>query len=185
MMIRWQHLMSKAYSWSDFYSRHLRELGNEAYEIVANAEPLQNAWAKEHSSTATGLQIVLDQIKYLKPDVIMFQDSFNFNGEWLRELRKSVPSIKLVFGFGCSSFNNLHLEQFKAFDFMIVCSPRFAIEFQKSGLKVYTLLHAFEDSLLDKINIDNPYPEVDFSFLGSFIAGSDGHILRQWKWLTN
>jgi hypothetical protein len=173
------HLMSIAYSWSDFYSKHLRGLGNEAYEIVANAASLQNAWAKEHSSTSTGLQIVLDQIKYLKPDVIMFQDSFNFNGEWINELRKSVPSIKLVFGFGCSYFNNLHLEQFKAFDFMIVCSPRFAIDFQKSGLKVYTLLHAFEDSLLDKINIDNPYPEVDFSFLGSFIAGSGGQTLRK------
>src|ERR1035441_5406803 len=44
------HLMSKAYSWADFYSKHLRELGNEAYEIVANATPLQNAWAKEHRS---------------------------------------------------------------------------------------------------------------------------------------
>jgi len=109
----------------------------------------------------------------------MFQDSFNFNGEWIRELRKSVPSIKLVFGFGCSFFNNLHLEQFKAFDFMIACSPKFSIEFQKSGLRAYTVLHAFEDSLLEKIKINNPYPEVDFSFLGSFIAGSGGHLLRK------
>jgi hypothetical protein len=171
--------MNKAYSWSDFYSKHLRGLGNEAYEIVANATPLQNAWAKEHGSDSTGLQIVLDQIKYLKPDVIMFQDSSNFNGKWISELRKSVPSIKSSFGFGCSAFNKLHLEQFKTFDFMIVCSPKFSIEFQKSGLRVYTLLHAFEDSLLDKINIDNPYPEVDFSFLGSFIAGSGGHLLRK------
>lgn len=173
------HLMCKAYSWADFYSRHLRALDNDAYEIVANAEPLQNAWAKEHGSAATGLQIVLDQIKYLKPDVIMFQDSYNFNGEWIKELKKIVPSIKLTFGYGCSSFNNLHLEQFKAFDFMIVCSPRFSIEFKKSGLRVYTLLHAFEDSLLDKIKIDNTYPEVDFSFFGSFIAGSGGHLLRK------
>src|ERR1017187_2488343 len=173
------HLMSKAYSWADFYSKHLRELGNEAYEIVANATPLQNAWAKEHGSNATGLHIVFDQIKYLKPDVIMFQDSYNFNGEWVKELRKSVPSIKLAFGFGCSPFNNLHLEQFKTFDFMIVCSPRFSIEFQKSGLRVHTLLHAFEDSLLDKIKMDNSYPEVDFSFLGSFIPGTEGHTLRQ------
>jgi hypothetical protein len=173
------HLMGKAYSWSDFYSKHLRALDNEAYEIVANAEPLQNAWAKEHGSSSTGLQIVLDQIKHLKPDVIMFQDSFNFNGEWIRELRKSIHSIKSVFGFGCSFFNNLHLEQFKAFDFMIACSPKFSIEFQKSGLRAYTVLHAFEDSLLEKIKINNPYPEVDFSFLGSFIAGSGGHLLRK------
>ena len=72
------HLMNKAYSWANFYSKHLNELGNEAFEIVANAFPLQSAWANEHGSTATGFQIVLDQIKYLKPDVIMFQDSFRF-----------------------------------------------------------------------------------------------------------
>ncbi|MDR3668251.1 MAG: glycosyltransferase [Ignavibacteriaceae bacterium] len=173
------HLMDTGYSWADFYSKHLRQLGNEAYEIVANATPLQNTWAKEHGFSSTGLHIVLDQLKNLKPDVIMFQDSYNFNGDWIGELRKSVPSIKLVFGFGCSPFNNLHLIQFKAFDFMIVCSPRFSIEFQKSGLRVYTLLHAFEDSLLDKIEIDNPYPQIDFSFLGSFIPGSEGHTLRQ------
>lgn len=173
------HIMSKAYGWSDFYSIHMRELGNEAYEIVANAIPLQNAWAKEHGSNSTGLQIVFDQIKYLKPDVIMFQDSYIFSREWVTELRKSIPSIKLAFGFGCSPFNNLHIEQFRAYDFMIVCSPRFSIEFQKSGLRVHTLLHAFEDTLLDKIKEDNNYPEVDFSFLGSFIPGSAGHLLRQ------
>jgi hypothetical protein len=173
------HLMSKSYSWADYYARHLRNLGNDAYEIVANANPLQNAWAKEHGCSSTGLEIVLGQLKFLKPDVIMFQDSYHFNGDWIKELRKSVPSIKLVFGFGCSPFNNLHLELFRAFDFMIVCSPRFSIEFQKSGLRVHTLLHAFEDSLLDKIGKDNPYPEIDFSFLGSFIPGSEGHVLRQ------
>lgn len=173
------HIMSKAYGWSDFYSIHMRELGNEAYEIVANAIPLQNAWAKEHGSNSTGLQIVFDQIKYLKPDVIMFQDSYIFSREWVTELRKSIPSIKLAFGFGCSPFNNLHIEQFRAYDFMIVCSPRFSIEFQKSGLRVHTLLHAFEDTLLDKIKEDNNYPEVDFSFVGSFIPGSAGHLLRQ------
>jgi spore maturation protein CgeB len=173
------HLMSKAYSWADFYARHLRELGHEAYEIVANATPLQNAWSKEHVSSSSSADTVLEQLKYLKPDVIMFQDSYNFNGEWIRELRKTVPSIKLTFGFGCSPFNNLHIEQFRAFDFMIVCSPRFSIDFQKSGLKVYTILHAFEDSLLAEIEINNSYPETDFSFLGSFIPGSEGHVLRQ------
>ncbi|MDR3611215.1 MAG: hypothetical protein P4L27_11675, partial [Ignavibacteriaceae bacterium] len=173
------HIMSKAYGWSDFYSIHMRELGNEAHEIVANAIPLQNAWAKEHGSNSTGIQIVFDQIKYLKPDVIMFQDSYIFSREWVTELRKSIPSIKLAFGFGCSPFNNLHIEQFRAYDVMIVCSPRFSIEFQKSGLIVHTLLHAFEVTLLDKIKEDNNYPEVDFSFVGSFIPGSAGHLLRQ------
>ena len=173
------HLMAQAYSWSDFYSTHLKELGNEAFEIVANAELLQDTWAKENKSILTGLDIVIDQLKALKPDVVFFQDSFRFYGDWVKELRKKVPSIKLIMGFCCTTFNNLHIEQFRAFDFMFVCSPRFSKDFQNAGLKVHVLRHAFEDSLLEKIETENNYPFVDFSFLGSFIYGSGGHLLRK------
>jgi spore maturation protein CgeB len=171
--------MSQDYGWSDFYSKHLQNLGNEAFEIVANAIPLQDAWAKENNSLLRGFDIVLDQLKFLKPDVVFFQDSYKFNAEWIKNLRSSVPSIKLVIGFGCSPFNNLNLVQFKAFDFMVVCSPRFSEEFRKFGLKVHTLIHGFESALLDRIKVDNNYPETDFIFLGSFIPGSEGHELRQ------
>ena len=57
--------------------------------------------------------------------------------------------------------------------------PQVFNDIQRSGLRTYTILHAFEDSLLDKIEVDNFFPEVDFSFLGSFIAGSGGHLLRK------
>lgn len=177
--VQLSHLMNQCYAWSDFYSVHLRELGNEALEIVANAEPLQNQWAKENGSKATGRDIVFDQMKSIKPDVVFFQDSFTFNGDQINELRKNVPSIKIIIGNCCSNFNKDYIEQFRAFDFMIVCSQRFYGDFAKAGLKTHIILHAFEDTLLSRIQKDNKYPEVDFSFLGSFIPGSEGHILRQ------
>src|ERR1035438_4197593 len=48
------HLMSKAYSWADFYSKHLRELGNEAYEIVANALIDYRAGMHAHAARQNG-----------------------------------------------------------------------------------------------------------------------------------
>src|SRR5690554_279570 len=41
------HLMAQGFGWGDSYSRHLRGLGVDAHEIVANGY-LQNAWAAEH-----------------------------------------------------------------------------------------------------------------------------------------
>jgi spore maturation protein CgeB len=177
--IQLANLMSECYAWSNFYSKHLRELGNEAFEIVSNAEPLQNQWAKEHGSQTRGSDIVFDQLKVIKPEVVFFQDSFTFNGEKINQLRENVPSIKLVIGNCCSIFNDEYLAQFKAFDFMNVCSRKFYEDFTKAGIKANIVLHAFEDTILDRINSNNNFPEVDFIFLGSFIPGFEWHDLRQ------
>lgn len=173
------HLMSQGYAWSNYFSIHLNKMGVDAYEIVCNAKYLQQTWANENGSKATGLDIVIDQLKSLKPDVVFFQDSFKFDGEWLSRLKQSVPSIKLTIGFCCTIFNELYLNRFKIFDFLIVCSPHFEKAFRDFGLKVYTIYHAFEDSILDKIKTGNNYPKTDFIFLGSFIPGADIHDVRQ------
>jgi spore maturation protein CgeB len=173
------HLMAQGFAWSDYFAQHLNKLGVEAFEIVCNAKYLQQAWADENGSSATGVDIVIDQLKKMKPDVVFFQDSFKFDAEWITRLREKVPSIKLAIGFCCTNFNEYYLQRFKVFDFVIVCSPHFDIAFKKFGLKVYTLIHAFEVSILDKIKNDNNYPETDFIFLGSFIPGAEIHDVRQ------
>ncbi|MDP3683665.1 MAG: glycosyltransferase [Ignavibacteria bacterium] len=173
------HLFEQYFGWSNFYELHLRELGIEAYEIVSNAEILQNTWAKENGTTVTGKEIVVEQLKVLQPDVVMFQDSFIFNGEWINTLRERIPSIKLVIGFCCSPFSREHLEQFKVFDFSFVCSPKFLEDFTVLGLKAYELHHAFESEILEKLNTDNFYPETDLIFSGSIITGYGFHEQRQ------
>lgn len=173
------HLMSQAYSWADFYSKHLRSLGVEASEIVSNAEHLQKVWAGEHGLHVTGRDIVMAQLQHIKPDVVFFQDSFVFNGEWIAALRERVPSIKLVIGWCCTNYTPAHIEQFRAFDFLLVCSRGFADDFSRLGLKVYETHHAFEESLLPRMAENNAYPLVDFIFLGSIVPGARGHGMRR------
>jgi len=176
---QFEHLSAQCFGWSNFYELHLRELGVEAFEIVSNAEILQNMWAKENDSSATGKDLVIEQLKVLQPDVVMFQDSFTFNGEWINYLREKIPSIKLILGYCCSPFNREHLEQFKTFDFSFVCSPKFLNDFTLLGFKSYELNHAFEKEILPKLNIENSFPEIDFIFLGSIISGYGFHDQRQ------
>ena len=45
---QWRVLMDQCFGTADFYSYDLRQLGHEATEVVANCEPLQRQWAREH-----------------------------------------------------------------------------------------------------------------------------------------
>lgn len=174
-----QHLMSQGYGWADFYSRHLRTLGVESHEIVYNAEPLQRAWARQHGVDGSLKDILIAQLKEMRPDVIFFQESFKLNGEWVSKLREEVPSIKQVIGYCCAPFSQENVEQFRAFDYMIVCSPGFLRQFLKYSLRAYLVYHCFEASMLPLLEKDNQYPVVDFLFAGSIVPGSDFHVTRQ------
>ena len=176
---QFRHLMDQAYGWSDYYAQHLRTLGVESFEIIYNAEHLQHAWAREHSISGPLKEILTAQLQNIRPDVIFFQESFKLNGEWITRLREHIPSIKQIIGYCCAPYSDENVDQFKAFDFMVVCSPKFYQEFQKKGLRVHQIYHGFETSLIQRIEIDNKYPFVDFLFTGSLVPGSDFHNTRQ------
>jgi len=172
-------LMGQGYSWADFFARELRKTGVEAFEIVSNAGPLQQAWAREHGCTAAGRDLVAEQIKAIAPDVVFLQDSYIFNGSWVNKLRKDVPSIRRVIGWWCAPFSDVVLEGFRAFDSVIACSPLFKQHLEEMGMRAFELHHAFEPSLLPRIEENNHYPRVDFRFMGSIISGSGYHDMRQ------
>jgi spore maturation protein CgeB len=172
---QYNHIMNEAFGWSDFYQLHLNKLGDEAYEIIANTEPIQTAWAKEHSLNLIGEDLLLEQLKFYKPDVIFFQDSLSFSYSFIRDVKKNVPSVKKIIGWCCSPFTKQQLENFKLFDFVCTCSPGFVKVFENIGIKAFRLNHAFEASVLPQIQNENNYPESDFIFIGSFIGNKDFH----------
>ncbi len=172
-------LMSQGYGWADFYARELRKIGVEAFEIVSNADHMQHAWAREHGSDAMGRDIVAEQIKELRPDVVFFQDSYIFHGEWVDRLRQQVPSIRLVLGWCCAPFSEAIQKQFTSFEAVIVCSPGFRPALERLGVRTHELHHAFEPSLLPLIAEQNAFPNVDFIFTGSIITGAGFHDMRQ------
>jgi len=162
---QYNKLMEEAFGWSNYYQLHLNNLGNEAFEIIVNADHLQSAWAEEHNLVVTGEELLLEQFKFYKPEVVFFQDSFSFSPSFLKHLKKNVPSVKKIIGWCCSPFTDQQLETYKLFDFVCACSPKFIEVFNKAGIKSFRLNHAFEPSLIRKIIVKNNYPESDFIFI--------------------
>jgi len=65
---------SYAFSYTDSFSRAMRQLGNESDEIVYDLEWLQKGWAKENNVKYNPkhwqCDIVLAQIQAMKPDLL-------------------------------------------------------------------------------------------------------------------
>src|SRR3954471_17165720 len=78
-MEQWRSLMDTFFGTADSYSHALGELGHEAHEIVANARPLQEAWAREHGVRSAlpfrlrRERLVSEQAEALEPDVVYVQ----------------------------------------------------------------------------------------------------------------
>ncbi|MCX6138244.1 MAG: glycosyltransferase [Ignavibacteriales bacterium] len=176
---QYSHLMSMGYAWSGYFSHYLSGLGQEAYDIVGNAEGLQSAWAREHGVEEKGAALVAEQIRILKPTVVMFQDSFTYHGRWIEELRKAVPSIQLVLGWCCSPYSEDFLSEWKCFDAVLCCSPLFVDDLQRKGIRTEYLPHGFETSLVPRLSENNIYPASDVAFLGSLIPGAGFHDVRK------
>jgi spore maturation protein CgeB len=177
---QYSHLMSQYFAWSDNYGRLLAQKGMETMEVIANALPMQKAWAKENglNSNLSSEEIVCSQIEYFKPEVIYFQDSITFNGVFINRLKSKFPFIRLIIGNICAPFSSSQIEEFKAFDYFTVCTPLFRESLGKYGIKSVVIPHAFDKRILEKINDDNLYPETDFIFIGTIIPGEGFHNLR-------
>lgn len=174
---QFEHLMSQEFGWANYYSKSLNKLGVEAYEIVANAKHLQHQWARENNINFNENKILLSQIKTLKPDVIWFQDSFSYNGDFIKELRQKFPFIKLIIGYCCAPYTKEHVKLFKAFDFLITCSPFLNEEFNKQGINSYHIYHAFNGDILNKIQQQKKVN--DLIFIGNIVAIDGFHDKRR------
>jgi spore maturation protein CgeB len=161
-----------------FRVKNLINKGHEAIEIITNALPLQKKWAEEQNVENNAKTIVLNQLSHFKPDVVFIQDTFNYGGSFVDLIRKSISSIKLVIGNCCSPYSPEHIEVFKPFDFLIVCSGQFKEEFESQGLKCHVLFHAFEPEILEIIDKDNHFPESDFFFSGTINSDKGFHRER-------
>ncbi len=169
------HLLSFGLGWADFYSRALRQLGWEAYEIIANARPLQTTWARENNFQGNETEIVMEQIRRLRPDIVWFQDSINFHPDFFESVR-SLPGVKLMIGNSCAPYSQDNLRGFRKFDFITTCSPKFVKEFSGLGLRTLLLYQAFDPDILTKIPTGQK--KFDLIFIGSLIIGREYHNQR-------
>lgn len=189
-----QTLLDACFGTSDFYSRHLNELGCEVQDLVVNCVPLQQRWAKDNKVPLSQLalkvphrlfrvpvigkmladlpglmDVAAAQIKAAKPDVLYCQDLSFFPAEVLRDLKQHV---RLIVGqIACP----LPPESFlKGYDLILTSFPHFVDRLHALGVNSEYFRIGFDErvlSLLGEISKD-----IGFSFVGGISRHHGGAI---------
>lgn len=173
------NLLDQEYAISDAYERSFKKLyGIQSHIIVANDSRLQSTWAQENGVSLKGEALVLEQIQFYKPTVIMIDNLNLVNENFLKSLRK-LPFVRVVFGHHCSPHDQQTLRSMNLLDFVISCSPQLTEEYKKAGLETtFLIYHAFDSSVLLKLKKTAANTST-IIFTGSLLAGNDFHDTRR------
>lgn len=177
-----QDIISQSIEIVSSYGKYLRLIGVDAIDIISNATSLQKKWAAEHnlSSDLSNDEIVFEQIKYYKPEIVWIDTTRLLNKAWITKLRNEVKEIKQIVGHICAPYNATLAAAFHALDLVFTCSPCTATELKEAGIKnVELIYHSFNHSILDQIkNEENPFPHSNLLFTGSLMTGYGLHGTR-------
>ncbi|MCX7747188.1 MAG: glycosyltransferase [Clostridia bacterium] len=169
-----------AYGWTDFWGFSLRPLGYEVSEFLSNDEILQKKWAVENGVSFEEnnwlLDIVEEQVKAEKPDILFMNDYVTFTEAWLKELRQKCPSIKIILGWCGAPYKDQSV--FNAYDVVLSCIPELTDKFNNDGHSSYQMHHAFDPRILDRINVEKE-KSIGFSFIGGISRNSQFHMERE------
>jgi spore maturation protein CgeB len=177
-------LMERSFGTSDAYSHYLRALGHEAMEVVANAEPLQLAWAREHGAARSARaqaklpgrwgiaardrlpqRIAAAQVEAFGPDVVYLQDLNFFSRVDLGAFRSAG---RLVVGQIASAAPPADV--LRGFDLITTSFPHYVERFRALGVDSEYLAIAFDERVLDRL----PSAERDVGV--SFVGGLDPRV---------
>jgi hypothetical protein len=192
--IQLQALLGACFGTSDFYSRHLNELGCEATDLVVNSISLQKAWAQMHGVELSGIalkvphklfriplvgrylarlpglmDVAVAQIKATKPDVLYCQDISFFPGNVLAELRQYV---RLIVGqIACP----LPPDSFiKGYDLILTSFPHFVPRLRQLGVDSEYFRIGFDERILALLG--SVSKDINFSFVGGISRHHGGAI---------
>ncbi|MGI9066508.1 MAG: CgeB family protein [Pyrinomonadaceae bacterium] len=173
-------LMYDCFGSSNFWTKALNQLNYETCDIVANAEPMQKMWANEQGlefdQSHWMFDIAAAQIQVFRPDVLLVADYSTVTAKFLRHLKTTCPSIRLVLGWCGAPFHDPSI--FHECDIVLSCVPELVAGFQENGHRSRHVNHAFEPSILKKIDVSAP-PTADFVFIGSIVKSDQFHIGRE------
>ena len=173
-------LIDDCFGSSDFWTGALNKLDYETADIIANAEPLQKRWARENDLSFDDnnrlFEIAAAQIKKFRPDVLLVADYSTFTADFLRNIKRECPSIRLVLGWCGAPYNDSSV--FGEWNIVLSCIPELVAGFRSKGHRCFHVNHAFAPRILDKLD-SAASPSVDFAFVGSILKQSRFHIERE------
>jgi hypothetical protein len=161
-------IMGRHFGTADAYARELRALGHEAWTVVANADALQHAWAREQRSallaraaarlpTRLGIaareglpQRILDaQMSVLRPDVVYLQDLWLLDRPALDALRASGRFIAGQIASAPPTADVLG-----GFDLLVTSFPHFVPRLRRLGVDTVELAIAYDPAIHDALRAE-------------------------------
>jgi spore maturation protein CgeB len=172
-------IVQTLYGTANFYSQHMKRLGNSAQDIFADVEPLQKAWAKENSVNYNEVDwlkdIAIKQIKAFKPDVLFLQNLYIFDQKFQQHIRKELDKPIIIIGHRSAPTNDFSV--FNNLNLILTAAPHFFRKMKQHGAKAVFMPLAFEKSVIDCLPC-NFNREIDFSFVGTVGSPNDAHSQR-------
>lgn len=173
-----RQLMDTGFGVSDAYSYYLGLGGCEAEEVVCNADPTQQAWAREHSIGLTGnvhdqrRQIVAAQVRAIRPHVLYVFEWCPLGDAFLRDMHAEVP---LIAGQMASPLPADRT--YAGFDLIVSSWPPIVAHFRERGLAADSLRLGFDPRVLTRL-IPRA-PRFDATFVGGFAPSHPDRV----EWL--
>jgi hypothetical protein len=180
-----QSLIRARFGTSDFYSRHLNDLGCEAFDLIANCVPLQKAWLNENGlgsralafpvphrfyripiagellATLPGLISTVEaQVRSLKPDVLYCQDLSFFPSSALKRLKAHVRLI-----VGQIAYLLPRRDFVEGYDLILTSFPHFVPKIRAIGPASEYLRLGFDPRV--SAALDSVERDIDVSFVGA------------------
>jgi len=176
-------LMDQCFGTADFYSANLNKIGCHAEEIIPNNEILQRQWAIEHGVRIEEplyakaikrvpyvrryirthnwlLNILAEQIKKAKPDVLYLQDLSFCPPDFLKEMKRYVRLVVGQIACPLPPLDNL-----RSLDLILTSFPHYVERFRSMGIKSEYFKIAFDPSVLEKTG------KVDRKYNCTFVGG--------------
>lgn len=173
----YQQLMDFSFLWSDWWKKHLEATEKfECTEVVINNPLLQKKWAIQNGIEYNSdwmISILIEQVRKIQPDIFFTHELRHIDSSVIDKIKEAAPSIKYVIGY--DGIAQCDTEYFKRYDLVLSCGQFVTDYYKKHGVNSLFLPHAFEDSLLQKLNFNKKYNSV---FTGSMVLFKGGHFSR-------
>jgi len=181
-------LVNQCFGTSDFYSRHLKDVGCEAIDLIANGRQLQAKWAREHERRIAPwrwrldprvtrlpvagrlaanwpalIAITAEQVRRIKPDVLYCQDMSFMPPVVLKELKRHV---RLIVGQIASAAPPARYVE--CFDLILTSFPHFIERFRAQGVASEYFRIGFDTRILERLGAVEK--NLDATFVGGITA---------------
>lgn len=181
---------------SDAYSRNLRELGHEAWELYINNGPMQLAWAREHGVKVSKwwpwpfmisrrflpvcapwfLTVLKAQIDHYQPDAIINHCGFDLSPQIIQSL--NVKEAKWTIQHAATALPENW--DWTIYDLAVSSFPPTVEWFINQGVDARLLRLGFDPKVLEHLQPTDEGKDIPLSFVGSL---QNVHAART-QWLA-